>query len=144
LETRLEAMDRRLRELQEELGSGPPVSLDGAPVESPAGAPVTGLSAAESDPPSSQVEVLAELYGKLVASMRELLGGYELVAEQLLPAAPLRAGDPPRVALSAGPFAATAALRDFERALAELPGVETVALRGYEADNRAIFDVQLR
>jgi hypothetical protein len=58
--------------------------------------------------------------------------------------APAWTGDPPGVALSAGPFAGTTALREFEQALAELPGVETVELRGYEADNRAIFDIQLR
>jgi hypothetical protein len=148
-ETRLEAMDRRLRELQAELAPGPPAILDGSPVESPAGVPGPGRSAAESDRPPTQVEVLAELYGKLVASMRELLGGYELVAEQLLAEQPLAArpapdGDSAQAALSAGPFAGTAALRDFQQALSQLPGVEAVALRGYEEDNRAIIDVQLR
>jgi hypothetical protein len=149
-ETRLEAMDRRLRELQAEIGPGPAVGLDGPPPESSAEVPVAGLSAAESDGSPTQMEVVVELYGKLVASMRELLGGYELVAEQLLPGrpapapAPAPGGDHAGVALSAGPFAGTTALREFEQALAALPGVETVALRGYEADNRAIFDVQLR
>jgi hypothetical protein len=143
-ETRLEAMDRRLRELQAELAPRPPAILDGPPVESPAGVPGIGRSAAESDRPPTQVEVLAELYGKLVASMRELLGGYELVAEQLLAPPPAPDGDSAQVALSAGPFAGTAALRDFQQALSQLPGVEAVALRGYEEDNRAIIDVQLR
>jgi hypothetical protein len=136
-ETRLEAMDRRLRELQAELALGPPGGDDGAAVsDGIAGPPPT---------PPTQLEVLAELYGKLVASMRQLLGGYELVAAQLLPAPPVaRDGDSAQVALSAGPFAGTAALRDFQRALSQLPGVEAVALRGYEEDDRAIIDVQLR
>jgi hypothetical protein len=149
LESRLDAMDRRLRQLQEELAAGPPVSLDGQ-LGSPSGAFAAELSDAESDRSPTQVEVLAKLYGRLVASMRELLGGYELVAEQLvhgrasppLSAAPEHGST--RIALSAGPFAGTAVLRDFERALSELPGVQAVALRGYEADNRAIIDVRLR
>ena len=47
------------------------------------------------------------------------------------------------VTVSAGPFGGTEALRHFERALAELPGVGRVAVRGYEGADRAILDVEL-
>jgi hypothetical protein len=162
VETRLEAMDRRLRELQDELAPGPPAPLPAEPESRPAvGAPLAEASPEPPGAPPAQLEVLAELYGKLIASVRELLSGYELVAGQLTPAPaadhapppeavqPARppsagADGPDQVAVSAGPFAANAALRDFERMLSELPGVRAVSLRGYEADNRAIVDVQLQ
>jgi hypothetical protein len=168
VETRLEAMDRRLRELQDELAPGPPGPLPAEPESPPAvGAPLAvGGPLAEAGPepptaPPAQLEVLAELYGKLIAAVRELLSGYELVAGQLTPTPaadhapppePVQPPQPPsagadgpdQVAVSAGPFAGNAALRDFERMLSELPGVRAVSLRGYEADNRAIVDVQLQ
>jgi hypothetical protein len=45
--------------------------------------------------------------------------------------------------VSAGPFMSIDAVRDFERALAALPGVIEVAVRGYDRGDRAIVDVQL-
>lgn len=201
-ETRLAAMDRRLRELQHELaperdagavsdpgevppserwrGAAPadglgrhapePVRLHAAP-EAPAARvpapfpappeaprPAAFPSALPATPPP-QLDVLAELYSQLLASVRELLDGYELVLGQLAgssdgaaaqvapePASSSPGGPagPAEVAVSAGPFADTAALRDFEDALAQLPGVERVALRGYESGDRAIVEVRLR
>jgi hypothetical protein len=47
------------------------------------------------------------------------------------------------VTVCAGPFASLDAVRAFERALAELPGVREVARRGFEGSDRAIIDVVL-
>jgi hypothetical protein len=43
----------------------------------------------------------------------------------------------------AGPFSSIPELRDFERALAEMPGVRDVHVRGYEGADRAIIEVTL-
>ncbi len=62
------------------------------------------------------------------------------------PAAAAEAPAPPPTAVvevSAGPFPSMDALREFERAVLQLPGVRGVAVRGYETGNRAILEVQL-
>jgi hypothetical protein len=88
--------------------------------------------------------VPAEMHAKLVSAMRDLLDAYGWTLHQLPVAAdPERAGDPPPVVMSVGPFASTAAVRAFEQELLRLPGVREVTLRGYEGENRAMFDVQL-
>jgi hypothetical protein len=135
-ETRLRALDRRLRELQEEPPSGDPAPVEAA--VSPVGGPAAEAGPEPTPPAPPQLAVVLELYARLIAAVRELLSGYELVGAQLS-----GTGASGKVALSAGPFDGTAALREFERALAALPGVQSVALRGYEADDRAIVDVQL-
>jgi hypothetical protein len=91
-----------------------------------------------------QVEALTELSERLVASMRELLVGYERVlapasGRRPEPAAPASAP----VTLLAGPFASIEALREFEAALSQLRGVREVTVRGYEGTDRAIIDVRL-
>jgi hypothetical protein len=73
----------------------------------------------------------------LLAATRGLLDGYERAALSASEHSPLR------VALSVGPFAHTDALHAFERALASIPGVTDVAVRGYEGPDRAILEVQL-
>jgi hypothetical protein len=45
--------------------------------------------------------------------------------------------------VSAGPFASTADVQAFERALEEIPGVTEVTVRGYQGSNHAIFEVRL-
>ena len=91
-----------------------------------------------------QVEALTELSERLVASMRELLVGYERV---LAPASGRRPEPAPPasapVTLLAGPFASIEALREFEAALSHLRGVREVTVRGYEGTDRAIIDVRL-
>jgi hypothetical protein len=74
-----------------------------------------------------------------VASMRELLAGYERVLAPNSRARPEPAG----VTLSAAPFASIEALHQFEAALSHLRGVREVTVRGYEGTNRAIIDVRL-
>jgi hypothetical protein len=86
-----------------------------------------------------QIRVLTELSERLVASMRELLNGYERV---LAPAS-RRHHEPAGVTLNAGPFADIDALREFEAALSDFRGVREVTVRGYEGADRAIIDVRL-
>lgn len=91
-----------------------------------------------------QLEALTGLHLKLLSSMRDLLGAYQFVLTRM--SAPDSAAGSPEtreLGLSAGPFASTEAVRAFARTLAGIPGVREVALRGYEAGDRAIFDVQL-
>jgi hypothetical protein len=77
----------------------------------------------------------------VLGSVRRLLDGYE-AALRRLSHAPSRASAG-GVEVTAGPFGDTAALREFERALAKLPGVCDVSLRGYQSGDRAILEVQL-
>ena len=86
-----------------------------------------------------QIQALTELSERLVASMRELLAGYERV---LAPAS-RRRPEPAGVTLAAGPFASIEALHEFEAALSHLRGVSEVVVRGYKGTDRAIIDVRL-
>jgi hypothetical protein len=81
------------------------------------------------------------MHSKLVSAMRELLDAYGLTLQHLPPAGP--AVPASEVSMSAGPFTSTASVRRFEQELAAMPGVREVAVRGYEGENRALFDVQL-
>jgi hypothetical protein len=184
----LAEMDRVLRDIQMELAPGrePVPALSGSPptaAESPAPAPPTEPpppatapappteppppATAPAPPPSiparsgatrpaPDVQVLT---ARLLASMRELLDGYEQVLVQPRPPdAPRPAGarsasqprppaTPQRVdpdlTMDAGPFASVEALNAFERSVAGLPGVRDVAVRGYEGTDRAIIEVRL-
>jgi hypothetical protein len=48
------------------------------------------------------------------------------------------------VTLAAGPFSGIEVLEEFQRAMAELPQVADVSVRGYEGRDRAILEVRLR
>ncbi len=85
-----------------------------------------------------------EMHAKLLSAMRDLLDAYGWTLQQLpLAVDLLRAGEPAPVALSVGPFADTGAVRAFEAELLRIPDVSEVVLRGYEGENRAMFDVQI-
>ena len=45
--------------------------------------------------------------------------------------------------VDAGPFPGLAEVRAFQAALAGLPGVAEVELRGFEVEDRAVFEVRL-
>jgi hypothetical protein len=122
LDARLAEIDSKLRGMQAELA--PERELG-----EPAGPPPTADAQPRTDPSP-------ELARRLLASVRELLAGYEAV----LATPERRSGT---VALSAGPFTGTAALRQFERDLVGIPGVREVTLRGFEGADRAIVEVQL-
>jgi hypothetical protein len=153
LEQRLADIDRRLREMQSELATED--VADTAAQDSPPAPPRGQRSGplaeilrrgvrrgSEPQPEADHAdahrgearEPEAELAARLLAATRELLEGYERV---------LSRGRSTEVAISAGPFSSTAALRDFERTLGSLPGVRDVAVRGYEGPDRAIIEVQL-
>jgi hypothetical protein len=133
--------------------------------------PLRRLLVPSTDDPAA-FAMLGGLCASLVESTRRLLDGFEAVLAQVsrpaggegspapepatAPSDPRppgsrpelgRAGsdktEPGRLTMTAGPFASTESLREFERTLAGLPGVRDVALRGYEPANRAILEVQL-
>jgi hypothetical protein len=94
--------------------------------------------------PATGAMLPPEMHAKLVSAMRDLLDAYGWTLRQLpVDPDPQPAGEPAPVAMSVGPFANTAAVRAFEHELLRLPGVREVTLRGYEGENRAMFDVQL-
>ena len=127
--------------------------------------PPPPLAAAPPPPPPRATPAppaATDLARHLLASIRELLDGYEQVLVQLrsadtprtAPAARAPAPGQPRppttargrdadVTVSAGPFASLDALRAFEQSVARLPGVREVAVRGYEGSDRAIIEVRL-
>jgi hypothetical protein len=102
----------------------------------------------------AQLRELAVAHEHLLGSTRDLLSEYERAVTEArsTPAAAARtssaegagAGEEVRsLTVTGGPFASTESVRGFERALAALPGVSGVELRGYEGGNRAILDVHL-
>ena len=162
LGTHLEEMDQLLHDIQTELVPdreprpalvtaaipGPPAPPPPPPPPVPDPPPPPPVPEPPPAPPppdpalldtARQVQAITELSERLVASMRELLAGYERV---LAPAS-RRRPDPAAVTLSAGPFSSIEALRAFEAALSHLRGVREVAVRGYEGTDRVIIDVRL-
>ncbi|HTX08545.1 MAG TPA: hypothetical protein VME22_08030 [Solirubrobacteraceae bacterium] len=166
----LAEMDRLLRDIQTELDPGrePAPALEAPPPEPPPppsplidDAPDAGKSPLVDDPatpaPTAQLQALSQLAARLLASMRELIDGYEQFLVQIpsvsasaptrphpvtrQPPAPRRDG--PDVTVAAGPFVSLDALRSFEHAVSRLPGVRDVAVRGYEGSDRAIIEVRL-
>ena len=76
---------------------------------------------------------------RLLASMRELMAGYELALTHV--SAHPEAG--PALTVAAGPFDSIAVLQRFEDALRALPEVAEVAVSGYEGSDRALLEVHL-
>ena len=161
----LEEMDRLLHDVQAELApdreprpalvaaaipdppapAPPPPVPEPPPIPEPVPPPIP--EPAPPPPPlepaldsAHQIGLLTELTERLLASMREVLDGYERV---LAPAARPRPVPAAGVTMSAGPFASIEALREFEAALSHVRGVREVVVRGYEGTDRAILDVRL-
>jgi hypothetical protein len=149
LDARLAEIDKRLRTIQTGLADEPAdlvpprpstpepvlprrveVTEAPAPVDPPAPIPAAEADAGEL---VSQLSSLACEHERLLDSLRAL-------AQPERRASPVAA---PIVGLSVGPLASTEALRSFERALARLPGVAAVELRGFEGGDRALLDVHL-
>ncbi len=107
--------------------------------------------AQRSDAPSAvqldRISQLTVVYAELLGSLRDLLEAHlhsELIGGSMTPADPGRtAAGEESIALSAGPFDTLESVRVFERRLASLPGVRDVTLRGYQGEDRAVFDVRL-
>ncbi|HLI59832.1 MAG TPA: hypothetical protein VKV21_09235 [Solirubrobacteraceae bacterium] len=79
---------------------------------------------------------LVEAHERLLELHRELLSQYAEVLER-------RAAEGASLAVAAGPFVSAGAVREFERALAALPGVSAVTVREYLGEDRVQVDVQL-
>jgi hypothetical protein len=159
----LAEMDRMLRDVQAELvPDAPAAAIPDPPAPAPSppppppipeppppAPPIPEPPIPEPPPPppvpepaldsSLQIQALSELSERLIASMRELLDGYERVLS--LPHR--RRAESTHVTLSAGPFASIETLHEFEETLARVRGVRDVVVRGYEGNDRAIIDVRL-
>ena len=135
----LDELDQLLRDVQAELVPGADIPDPPPPPPIPDPPPPPPIPEPPPAPP------LPELVAGLLASMRELLAGYERV---LLPSAaaaraPVRRQPESHATISAGPFLSVEAVRSFETSLSGLPGVRDVAVQGYEGTDRAIIDVRL-
>lgn len=157
---RLAEMDVLLRDIQVQLRPDrepAPALVDEAPVRDPAPTAPTPPAPDALDAPSERPEPasdptrtdLSDLSAHLVASMRELLAGYErMLVGRSSPRPARRAvrhrpAESPDVTLSAAPFPNLDALHAFEQAVSRLPGVREVAVQGYEGTDRAIIAVRL-
>ena len=85
---------------------------------------------------------LEAMCARLLASMRELMTGYELALTHVSARPASETG--PALTLAAGPFDSTTVLQRFEDALRALPEVADVAVRGYEGSDRAVLEVHLQ
>jgi hypothetical protein len=112
-------------------------SLGDAAAGSPAAAPVGPAPAAPG--PSA---ALAAMCARLLASMRELMSGYELALTHVSAWPASEAG--PGLTVAAGPFDSTAVLARFQATLLALPDVAQVTVRGYEGSDRALLEVHLQ
>ncbi|HEY3773439.1 MAG TPA: hypothetical protein VGL69_10625 [Solirubrobacteraceae bacterium] len=143
LDARLAEIDRRLRTIQSDLAPVP----DAESTEEP----VVDEPVAERDPEplrlvepaepadsgrAAQLAELLEAHERLLELHRELLSQYAEVLER-------RADESATVAVTAGPFTTAGTVREFERALASLPGVSAVTVREYLGDDRVQVDVRL-
>jgi hypothetical protein len=149
IDSRLEELDRRLRAVQDELlpeRESRPVRVaeDAPPPPPPRAAPPPPPPPLPRPAPPPAVPITA-VHSKLISSLRDLLDAYESLLTEFPPRPPYppAPGEPEPQAVSAGPFPDTDAVRAFRDSLAALPGVETVAIRAYEGQDRAIFDIKL-
>jgi hypothetical protein len=146
LEASLSEIDRKLREIQDELaphdGTAEPTPEPPPPEPSRAGrdGPLAEVleRASHERPRARRAEEVNALQTSLLSSMTEVLAGFQRALAQM-PSPASRT----EVTVSAGPFQSIEAVRAFERQLAALPGVKEVTVRGYEGEDRALIDVQL-
>jgi hypothetical protein len=124
LDARLAEIDERLRTIQ-----------DGLTDETPATEPARAVPSAPADDVLDELRALVDTQERLLHSVRELLRAHQPAAGP---------DDPGRLGLTVGPLHSPEDLRAFESALAELPAVDAIQLRGYEGGDRAVLDVQLR
>jgi hypothetical protein len=154
----LDALERKLRELESELGAAPPP----APPPPPGSAPPAPPPAGGLDELARQIDDLGRFREQLVRIGRELEDEYAKVLSRIEsreaapapapPAEPVAAEpapvpeaepEPPgTVTVDAGPFADLDALGAFEQALTGIAGVEEALVTGFEG-RRALVDVRL-
>jgi|SRR5579875_2100823 len=146
LDERLAEIDRRLRTIQSDLVAVPDAEATEEPTSQPAdevraereAEPLRLVEPAEPAEAAraAQLAELLEAHERLLELHRELLSQYAEVLER-------RAGESATVAVTAGPFQTAGTVREFERALASLPGVTAVTVREYLGDDRVQVDVRL-
>jgi hypothetical protein len=151
LDERLAEIDRRLRTIQSDLvpvpdaapsdepiGDEPQSKAEPQPVPEREPEPLRLVEPAEASGSvrAAQLAELLDAHERLLELHRELLSQYAEVLER-------RAGESAMVAVTAGPFATAGTVREFERALAALPGVSAVTVREYLGDDRVQVDVRL-
>jgi hypothetical protein len=125
--------------------AGPLASLlqRGARREQPAPEP-PGEPPPVPDPPIADFGALTDIHLKLLSATHELLEAYQQTLTQISRGTgPSERQGGTEVTLSAGPFSSIDAVRTFEHALATLPGVRDVAVRGYGSGNRVLIEVGL-
>ena len=138
---RLDEMDQQLHALAAELAED--VGKEAVPetpaLEAPPPlVPEPPAPRGAAAPPGVVDPTLEAMCGRLVASMRELLAGYELALTHVS-----TRPEAPAVTVAAGPFASVALLERFEHVLRTLPEVHGVTVRGYEGTDRAVLEVHL-
>ncbi|HTU28012.1 MAG TPA: hypothetical protein VMF07_01435 [Solirubrobacteraceae bacterium] len=149
LDEHLAEIDRRLRTIQSGLVPVPDAEsadepADQTPAPEPQPVPEREpepLRLVEPGEPgdsrrAGQLAELIEAHERLLELHRELLSQYAEVLER-------RAEESATVSVTAGPFSTAGTVRDFERALAALPGVSAVTVREYLGDDRVQIDVRL-
>ncbi len=139
LDARLAEIDSRLRTIQDGLVVDEPALRDArprAPLPPPIEVPEPGAPTAPAEL-VHELRRLSDAHERVLAAVRELLAADEGAARSPEPTA-LHA-----VRVAVGPLASTDALRAFEHALADVPGVRTVELRGYQGTDHAVVEVQL-
>jgi hypothetical protein len=149
LDARLAEIDRRLRMIQSGLEPvrDEPAADDPSPPRpdlpvTPAPTPLypSRLAGTAERGPDDEVTVLTARLSELtVAHERLLAATQDLLIEQ----ADVLARAAPAVSVAAGPFTDTAALAQFQSAVAELPQVREVTIREYVGSERAVLDVHL-
>src|SRR4051794_19369100 len=148
----LDALERKLRDLESELGAPSLPPPGAAPAASPPAGPPP---AAGLEDLARQIDDLSRFRDQLQRIGRELEDEYARVmarlgaAEAPAPATPPRPPEVPAppdvegtVVLEAGPFADLAALGAAEDALRRAPGVEAVDVTGVEG-RRAVLELRL-
>ena len=152
----LDALERKLRDLERELGA--PATSAPVPPPPAGGRPVAPAAGGTEDL-ARQIDELARFREQLQRVGRELEAEYErvlarlgqevgepppVVAEEepLPPTPPAPQPDTGVTVLDAGPFSDLAALGSFEQAVAAVPGVIGVEITGFEG-RRAIAEVRL-
>ena len=150
----LDALERKLRELESELGA--PVAP--APPPAPAGGAPAPPPRAGLEELARQIDDLGRFREQLVRIGHELEDEYARVLAQIedAPPAPAPATTPEpepapvpdarvetgTVTIDAGPFAGIDALGAFEQALLAVPGVDAAEVTGFEG-RRALLEVRL-
>jgi uncharacterized coiled-coil protein SlyX len=172
LDARLAEIDRRLRVIQSGLepalgpSGGPPpepsapFAPDTPPDTPPEPAPAPAQACEDPDRLIARLRELIADQERLLTSIRQLqsaLAEALAAAPPSAPAQPAPPSEPPHappppgaqtapgaVSVSAGPFADTAAVRSFQRALSRLPEVGEAVVREYQGEDRAVVEVRLR